>query len=82
MVIQGHIQNGVVIPHDNLSLPNGTEVTITVRAESQARAETMSDSARKRYLEALERVDAITNENPGDTFGGADHDRALYGDQT
>lgn len=84
MVIRGHIghiENGVVVPHDNIPLPDGTEVTITVRAESQPGGETMSDDARKRYLAALERVDAVANENPGDTFYGADHDRALYGER-
>ena len=31
MVIHGHVENGIVIPHGNLSLPNGTEVTIVLR---------------------------------------------------
>jgi hypothetical protein len=33
MVIRGHIENGVIVPHGIISLPNGTEVTITVRSE-------------------------------------------------
>jgi hypothetical protein len=36
MVIHGHVENGVVIPHGNLSLPNGTEVTIVLREQAPA----------------------------------------------
>jgi hypothetical protein len=80
MVIHGHIENGIVIPHDAIPLPDGAEVTISVRTSAEASAIGMSDEERNRYLAGLARIDAVANENPGDTFRGADHDRVLYGD--
>ena len=78
MVIHGHIENGAIVPHGGISLPDGTQVTII--AQEKARNDRdMSADQRKKYLDALMRIDAIANENPGDSFGGADHDRALYG---
>jgi hypothetical protein len=80
MEIQGHFENGVIIPHDGISLPDGTAVTITVAAIPQAPGDTMSEEGRQRYLAALARIDSVANENPGDSFSGADHDLGLYGD--
>jgi predicted DNA-binding antitoxin AbrB/MazE fold protein len=79
MEIEGHYQNGLIIPHDGIPLPDGTEVTITVRPAPQVSGNSMTDDDRNRYLAALARIDAVSNENPGDAFSGADHDRALYG---
>jgi hypothetical protein len=39
----------------------------------------MSDEERRRILEIMDRIAAMPDENPGDTFSGADHDKALYG---
>ena len=80
MVIQGHIQNGVVVPNGSISLPDGTEVTIVVRTLSQSSDGTMSPDVHQRYGEALANIDAVANENPGDSLSGADHDRVLYGE--
>jgi predicted DNA-binding antitoxin AbrB/MazE fold protein len=82
MEIEGHFQDGVIIPHDGVSLPNGTEVTIMVHTLRAAESSTMTAEERKRYLTALARIDALPNERPGDHFSGADHDRVLYGDGT
>jgi hypothetical protein len=79
MEIQGHFQNGMIVPHDGVSLPDGAEVTITVRSASQRSGDTMSGEEQKHYLAALAKLDAVANENPGDTFSGTDHDRELYG---
>ena len=62
------------------SLPDGTEVTVSVCAEAVRASETMTEEQRRRYLDALARIDAIPDENPGDTFSGAEHDRVLYGE--
>lgn len=78
MLIQGHVENGVVIPDAPISLPDGTEVTIVVRAAETASAEVVSPDERARRLAALAALDAVANENPGDRFSGADHDQALY----
>ena len=80
MVIQGHIQNGVVIPNGTIPLPDGTEVSIVVRTHPQSSGETMSPTERQRYVEALARIDAVANENSGDVLSGAEHDRVLYGE--
>jgi len=80
MEIVGHYQNGMIIPENGISLPDGTQVTITVRTAIPKRDDAMSDEERQRYLAALARIDAVPNENPGDTFNAADHDRVLYGD--
>ena len=40
----------------------------------------MTDDELQRYREALAEIESLPNENPGDTFSGADHDRVLYGD--
>jgi predicted DNA-binding antitoxin AbrB/MazE fold protein len=80
MEIQGHYQNGMIVPHDGVSLPDGTEVTIIVSEQPHRRSETMTDDERRQYLTALARIDAVPDENPEDTFSGADHDRVLYGD--
>jgi hypothetical protein len=78
MEIQGHYENGIIVPHDGVLLPDGTEVTITVRPKLQQNVQMMTDDERRRYLEALAQIDAVENENPGDTFSGADHDQILY----
>ena len=83
MEIQGHYENGVVVPHDGINRPDGTEVTIVVQPISQQKSRTlMSAEERQRYLEALARIDAVPNENPEDDFSGADHDQVLYGKRT
>ena len=80
MEIQGHYENGVIVPHDGATLPNGTQVTIVVREAMQPGRTIMTDEERRRYLEALARIDAVPDENPGDTFSGKDHDQVLYGE--
>jgi hypothetical protein len=80
MVIRGRVQNGVVVLENDTSLPEGMEVTVVASAAIEAASDTMSEEQRKRYLEALRRIDALPNENPNDAFSGADHDRVLYGD--
>lgn len=81
MEIRGHFEHGVIVPHDALSLPEGTKVTIIVPSTSNSSSNEMSAEAREKYLAALARIDATPNENPGDTFSGADHDRILYADR-
>jgi hypothetical protein len=80
MEIHGHIENGIIIPHNIPALPNGTEVTIIVRQQGDRGSDKMTLEERRRYLEALAQIDAVPDENPGDTFSGADHDRVLYGE--
>lgn len=79
MVIHGHIENGVIVPHGAVSLPEGAEVTIVLRDDSVLESDRMTPEQRATYLAGLAEIDALPNENPGDTFRGADHDQALYG---
>jgi hypothetical protein len=79
MEVQGHIHDGMIIPHDPLLLPDGTKVTIIVPSSDAHASPQMSADERNRYLAAMARLDAMVNENPRDNFSGADHDRELYG---
>ena len=80
MVIRGLVQNGVVVLQNDASLPEGTEVTVVVQAAPEAAPDRMSEEERRRILEIMDRIAALPNENPGDTFSGADHDKVLYGE--
>lgn len=81
MVILGRVQNGVVVLENDASLPEGTEVTVFVRAQpGVGTRESMSEEERRRIREIMDRVAAMPDENPGDTFSGTDHDRVLYGE--
>ena len=86
MIIHGHIANGQIVPHSSIALPDGAAVTIVVRDErahgDSRLCDPMSSEHRSKYLAALARIDSVANENPGDSFRGADHDLALYGDQS
>jgi hypothetical protein len=79
MVIRGRIQNGVVVLEDAVSVPEGTEVTVVVGTAPEVAGDPMTDQQCRRLREALRRIESLPNENPGDTFSGADHDVALYG---
>jgi hypothetical protein len=82
MTIQGTIQNGVVVLHGSPQLPDGTPVTVMIeksQATTPIRQAQMSEEEHRRMIEILDRITAMPDENPGDTFSGADHDQALYG---
>jgi predicted DNA-binding antitoxin AbrB/MazE fold protein len=78
MVIHGRVEKGIIVPQEPISLPDGTEVTIIVRATSDPGADIMLPDERGRYLAALAAIDGAANENPGDAFRGAEHDGAIY----
>ena len=80
MEISGHIQNGHIVPERPLGLPDGSRVTIVVPVTQEPSPPAMSADQQTRYLNALARIDALENENPGDDFSGSEHDQALYGE--
>lgn len=80
MIIRGRVQNGVVVFENDLSLPDGTQVVVIARADSQPPAQLLTEEQRRRLREMRKYFESLTNENPGDTFTGADHNRVLYGD--
>jgi len=62
-------------------MPEGARVSVTLAAQQAVPPrEQMSDEQRLKLLAALDGIAALPNENPGDTFSGADHDRVLYGE--
>ena len=80
MTIQGTIQNGVVVLHGGTQLPDGTPVTVVVEQTqaTPATRERMTEEEHRRIMEIMDRIAALPNENPGDTFSGRDHDKVLY----
>jgi hypothetical protein len=79
MEVQGHIQNGLVVPDGAIALPEGAKVTIVVSEGALSQPDVMTAEELARYRRALSEIDAVPNENPGDDFRGADHDQVLYG---
>ena len=69
MVVQGTVQNGVVVPAGGQPLPEGAAVTIIVRAPSQP----VNDSLREMLLEFAGTIDGL----PPDM--AAHHDHYLHG---
>jgi hypothetical protein len=64
-----------------VSLPEGLEVTVVVPAAPEAGDSLPTTRQQNRLREARRQIESLPNENPGDTFSGADHDRVLYGDE-
>ena len=84
MVARGRVQNGVVVLEEGVRLPEGAAVTVLPEpgvSESKVGVppDRMTEDELRRYRQALAEIQALPNENPGDTFSGADHDRVLYG---
>lgn len=78
MVLQGIVQNGVVVLGPGANVPEGTQVSVYVPQGSSQTAVGTADVERRRA--ALAAILALPDENPGDTFSGADHDKVLYGE--
>jgi predicted DNA-binding antitoxin AbrB/MazE fold protein len=66
--IQAIYEKGVFRPSSPVSLPEGSEVELTVN--SNADSTTLADE--------LEKIAQLPIEGPSDGFSGADHDRVLY----
>jgi hypothetical protein len=82
MTLHGRISNGVVVLDEAISLPEGTPVEVFVaatHASAPSAPEKMSEEERQRVLAILDRIASLPDENPDDTFSGADHDKVLYG---
>ncbi len=80
MVIRGRVQNGIVVLENEDSLPEGAEVTVVPCSAPEAAPERMSQEEHRRIREISDRIAAMPDENPGDTFSGTDHDKTLYGE--
>jgi len=80
MVIRGRIKNGVIVLDDATVLPEGVEVTVVVQSSAEPGEGELSVEKQQRLRQASKRFESLPNENPGDRFSGAEHDRVLYGD--
>jgi hypothetical protein len=80
MVIPGRVHNGVIAIEGGVSLPEGLEVAVVVPAKLNAVADVLSNEERSRLQTIMDNVASLPNENPDETFSGADHDHALYGE--
>jgi len=80
MVIQGRVENGVVVVDGDVSLPEGAEVSVVVRESSEEAPDKMTEAEHRRVKAIFDRLAAMPDENPGDAFSGADHDQVLYGE--
>jgi hypothetical protein len=79
MVIRGRIRNGVVVLDADVSVPEGTEVTVVVPAAPEAASKEILDAERERVLQIMDRIAALPIEGADTPFSGADHDNLLYG---
>lgn len=80
MTVQGTIRGGLVILSEAIEAPDGTPVTVLLPS-TDANAAKVTAAEHEQRTAALAELLAIPNENPGDTFSGADHDQVLYGDR-
>jgi hypothetical protein len=78
MTIQGTIRGGTIVLDEPVQIPDGTKVSVFVPVLDQRNLSVEEEVARSK--KALAELLALPNENPGDTFSGADHDQVLYGD--
>jgi len=79
MIFKGRVQNGVIVPEGGTRLPDGAEVSISFSQE-ELPAETEAKKRRRQERRAIiSQIISLPDENPGDTFSGADHDHVLYG---
>jgi predicted DNA-binding antitoxin AbrB/MazE fold protein len=87
--IRAIFENGILRPLDPISLAENDVVTVVVQTETadsqeplQSKAEDVSSEIaqqREALLKMFAEAASLPNENPGDTFSGADHDLVLYG---
>jgi hypothetical protein len=82
MTLQGVVQNGVVVLEPGALVPEGAVVSVVVAPHTLTppKRDKMTEEERRRLLAIVDRIASLPNENPGDTFSGADHDKVVYGE--
>ncbi len=73
------MENGVVVPNLGFSLPEGAEVVVYVCMPASDARNDLGNTERQPVRQLMDSIAALPDENPGDTFSGADHDKILYG---
>ena len=76
MTLHGKILNGVIVLEGGIQLPEGTEVAVFV-PRSIASHEVAPLAEQQRGKAALAELLALPDENPGDTFSGAEVENEL-----
>jgi hypothetical protein len=79
MVFRGRIEKGVVVLDEDVSLPEGTEVTVVVRSAPEPRGKTTAEAQNRRLVDTFQRIASLPIEGAPEPFSGADHDKVLYG---
>lgn len=84
MTLHGTFRSGVVVLEGGAALPEGMLVTVLVE---QNQAETppehgkrMTEEEHRSVRAILDKIAALPNEKPRDTFSGRDHDQVLHGE--
>jgi hypothetical protein len=80
MVALGRIENGVVVLEGGVPLPEGAVVSVVYPAAPIGQDQLSIPDGRQAMLDEFARLRSLPNENPGDDFDAAEHDRVLYGD--
>lgn len=80
MLIRGRVHNGVVSFPSDVSLPEGLEVTVVVPTSSESSESNLSEQDLGRIRKMMDDIASLPDENPGDAFSGAEHDKVLYGE--
>ena len=74
MTLQGHVQNGVVVPDGDWGLPENTVVLLTPLGNRS-----LERKQRTELLAEVRRIATLPLEGGPEPFSGGDHDQALYG---
>ena len=78
MVVHGVVHNGVIVPNEPLTLPEGTQVLIT--PINSPDSEVLPERDLTGLKTEIHRIASLACENgTTDGFSGVDHDKVLYG---
>jgi hypothetical protein len=80
MTLQGTVRGGIVVLDEAVPVPDGTKVSVFIPSTPSQSIRSVEEEVAQSKA-ALAELLAIPDENPGDDFCAADHDRVLYGDQ-
>ena len=77
--IRAIFEKGLLRPLDPLTLGENDVVTVVVQTDAAEQEAIALARQREALQQMFAEADSLPNENPSDTFSGADHDLVLYG---